>query len=190
MRVKMRMAAILAGAVFLIGVCTSAALAKQEEIWDMLKDDHGQVKKTLSRMRDTMDPKLLNLLQQQLAVHMQFEEQNIYPVLQKNQATSAMAIQSQEEHQLARQVLSKLMNAQGDRTQWAAYTNELNQMITQHVKNEEDNLFKEGKRVISKDQARQLGAQYAEMKTQYKAKTQPQGGMQQQQSAPQRGQSR
>ncbi len=182
MRTKMRIAAILAGAVFFVGVCTGAALAKQEEIWDMLKDDHGQVKKTLGQMRDTADPKLLNQLQQQLAAHMQFEEQNIYPVLQKNQSTSAMAIQSENEHQLAKQVLNKLVQSQGDRTRWAAYTNELNQLLTMHVNNEEDNLFKEGKRVISKDQARQLGAQYAQLKTQYKAKVQPQGeGMQQQQ---------
>lgn len=183
MRSKIRITAILASAVFLVCVCTSAALAaRQDEIWDMLKDDHGQVKDTLGKMKDTMDPKLLNQVQQMLTVHMQFEEQNLYPVLEKNPATKAIAVQSRNEHQTAKQVLNKLVQSQGDRTQWAANVNQLDQLISTHVKNEESYVFREAKKLVNDDQARQLGAQYAEMKTQYKAKVQPQGGSMQQQS--------
>jgi hemerythrin-like domain-containing protein len=161
----------------------SAALAaRQDEIWDMLKDDHGQVKDTLGKMKDTMDPDLLNQVQQMLAVHMQFEETNLYPVLEKNPATKAIAVQARNEHQMAKQVLNNLVKSQGDRTQWAANVNQLDQLISTHVKNEESYVFREAKKLVNDDQARQLGAQYAEMKTQYKAKVQPQGGSMQQQS--------
>jgi len=181
MRKKMRITAILAGVVFIVSVFTGVALAKQEEIWDMLKDDHGQVKDTLGKMKDTMDPKLLNQVQQMLTMHMQFEEQNLYPILEKNPDTKAIAVQSKNEHQAAKQVLDRLVKSQGDKTQWAANVNQLDQLVSTHVKNEESYVFRDAKKLVNDDQARQLGAQYAEMKTQYKAKAQPQGGSMQQQ---------
>lgn len=204
-RSKLRVAAVLTGAIFLISVCTGVALAaKQDDIWGMLKKDHDQVKKIIKQLKDGKNGNQFNLLQQMLAVHMQFEEQNLYPTLQKNEATRALAIQAQDEHKSAKQVLDKMAKSQGDKAQWTANLNQLDQLLNTHIKNEERKLFKEGKRVINKDQARQLGAQYAQMKAQGAGGQQPKpmvepqrgeqsgqgGGMQQQQPAQQGQQSR
>lgn len=184
MRGKIRVAVILAAAAFLVCVCAGTSIAKQDEIWDMLKDDHSQVKKIIGQLKDTQDMNRLGQLQQMLAAHMQFEEKNIYPVLAQNQKTAAMALQAQNEHKLAKEVLNNLVKNRDDRTQWAANINQLDQLISNHVKFEQSRVFDEGKKLISKDQSRQLGAQYAEMKSMHpKAKVQPESGQMQQQPA-------
>jgi hemerythrin superfamily protein len=163
----MRAAAVLIGAVFLVGVCTGAVMAaKQEDIWGMLKKDHDQMKNILKQLKNDKDGDQFNALQQMLTVHMKFEEQYLYPILEKNQVTREFAIQAKDEHNMAKMVMESMGKVHGDRAQWNAKVNELDQLLTTHIKNEEGKLFREGKRIITGDQARRFGAQYAQMQAQ------------------------
>ena len=167
MSAKTRGAAILIGAVFLVGVCTGAVMAaKQDDIWDMLKKDHDQMKKILKQLKNGKDSNQFNALQQMLTTHMKFEEQYLCPILEKNQATRALVILAKYEHNMARKIMESMEKAQGDRAQWNAIVNELDQLLTTHIKDEEGKLFREGKRIITGDQARRFGAQYAQIQAQ------------------------
>lgn len=163
---KWQIPILLTGILFFSAVFAGMAGARQDDIFGMLKKDHAYAKKTLKQLKNGRDGELFKNVQQMLTVHMQFEEENLYPVLQRNQATSQIVAQAMDEHNMIRQVMVSMAHVgQGNRDQWIAKVNELDQLMKTHIKNEESKLFKAARKAISKDQARQMAMQYQQMKS-------------------------
>jgi len=132
----------------------------------ILKRDHrevAQMLKTLeaskpgARRRQTVEK-----LTQALQLHMEIEERDIYPVVQRvvgNEEAEEAAV----EHRLAREGLSdlqRLVDAPG----FGAVVAMLTAGIKHHVKEEEQEVFPELKRKIDRDQLAALGDSVAAAK--------------------------
>jgi hemerythrin superfamily protein len=112
------------------------------EVLKMLEADHRHVEGLFESLRSTDDPaereQLVRELGKALAVHMQFEEEHLYPLLQ--QVDDEMSEEGHIEHQLGRDglvTLSGLVNAPG----FGAALEMLAAGILHHVKEEEHEAF-------------------------------------------------
>ena len=132
----------------------------------ILKRDHreaAQMLKTLesskpgARRRQTVDK-----LTQALELHMQIEERDIYPVVQRVVGEEE-AEEAGVEHRLAREGLAEL-NRLVDEPGFGAAVAMLTAGIKHHVKEEEQEVFPELKRKIDRDELAELGDRVAAAK--------------------------
>ena len=132
----------------------------------ILKRDHrdvAQMLKTLesskpgARRRQTVEK-----LTRELELHMEIEERDIYPVVQRVVGEEE-AEEAGVEHRLAREGLSELQRLV-DEPGFGAAVAMLTAGIKHHVKEEEQEVFPELKRNIDRDELAELGDRVAAAK--------------------------
>jgi iron-sulfur cluster repair protein YtfE (RIC family) len=132
----------------------------------ILKRDHrevAQMLKTLesskpgARRRQTVEK-----LATALALHMEIEERDIYPVVQRVVGKED-AVEAEVEHGLAREGLADLRRLV-DEPGFGAAVAMLTAGIRHHVKEEEQEMFPELKRKIGRDELAELGDRVAAAK--------------------------
>jgi hemerythrin-like domain-containing protein len=132
----------------------------------ILKRDHrevAQMLKTLdsskpgARRRQTVDK-----LTRELELHMEIEERDVYPVVQRVVGEEE-AQEAGVEHRLAREGLAELRRLV-DEPGFGAAVAMLTAGIKHHVKEEEQEVFPELKRKIDRDELAELGDRVAAAK--------------------------
>jgi hemerythrin-like domain-containing protein len=132
----------------------------------ILKRDHREVTEMLktleaskpgARRRQTVDK-----LTQALGLHMEIEERDIYPVVQRVVGQEE-AEEAEIEHRLAREGLAQLQRLV-DEPGFGAAVAMLTAGIKHHVKEEEQEVFPELKRKIDREQLGELGDKVAAAK--------------------------
>jgi len=132
----------------------------------ILKRDHrevAQMLKTLdsskpgARRRQTVDK-----LTRELELHMEIEERDVYPVVQRVVGQEE-AEEAGVEHRLAREGLAELRRLV-DEPGFGAAVAMLTAGIKHHVKEEEQEVFPELKRKIDRDELAELGDRVAAAK--------------------------
>jgi hemerythrin-like domain-containing protein len=132
----------------------------------ILKRDHrevAQMLKTLdsskpgARRRQTVDK-----LTRELELHMEIEERDVYPVVQRVVGQEE-AQEAGVEHRLAREGLAELRRLV-DEPGFGAAVAMLTAGIKHHVKEEEQEVFPELKRKIDRDELAELGDRVAAAK--------------------------
>jgi hemerythrin-like domain-containing protein len=132
----------------------------------ILKRDHrevAQMLKTLesskpgARRRQTVDK-----LTRELELHMEIEERDVYPVVQRVVGEEE-AEEAGVEHRLAREGLAELQRLV-DEPGFGAAVAMLTAGIKHHVKEEESEVFPELKRKIDRDELAELGDRVAAAK--------------------------
>ncbi len=132
----------------------------------LLKQDHRDAAALLqvlkdskpgARRRQTVD-KLVRALQ----LHMEVEEQLVYPVVRR-QVDAEQAEEASIEHQLARDALMRLPDLV-DAPGFGAAVAMLTAGIRHHVKEEETEMFPDLKKKVDRSEVRTLGQQIAAFK--------------------------
>lgn len=137
------------------------------DVLKMLEADHRRVEKLLEELgstepgaeRDALVAKLTASLQ----LHMEFEEQELYPLLQRLDAE--MEEEAEVEHRLTREGIEKMASL----TQipgFGAAVDALKGGIDHHVKDEEEEAFPKLRREVGAEQLEALGATLMERKVQ------------------------
>jgi len=133
----------------------------------MLKQDHKEVSamlKTLtdsrpgSRRRSTVEK-----LTAALTLHMEFEEQRIYPLVAQ-EIDEESAEEASIEHELAREGLAEV-NRLVDEPGFGAAVAMLTAGIKHHVKEEEGEMFPSLKQTLDRDSLSELGDELAATKS-------------------------
>ena len=135
------------------------------DVLKMLEQDHRQVEDMLQRLRES-EPgpdraEVTTALQKALELHMRFEEEHLYPLLQELEAE--MEQEAETEHQLARQGLAQaveLMEEPG----FGAAVDMLAGGISHHVEEEEEEAFPRLRRDGDEDRLRSLATTLLEEK--------------------------
>lgn len=135
------------------------------DVLKMLEQDHQQVDAMLKSLADT-EPgaereRLMHELEKALSVHMQFEEEHLYPVVQELDAE--MAEEADIEHNLAREGLAK-MTELVSQPGFGAAVEMLTGGITHHVEEEEDEIFPKLREGVDADRLESLGHTLSEQK--------------------------
>ncbi len=131
--------------------------------YDLLKNDHDKVSDLFKRIESASGKAKLagfRKLKAELDVHTMIEETIFYPALKNAAESRDLTLEAYEEHRVIKDLLAELAAAEpGD--QWDAKFTVLKENVEHHVDEEEGDLFKKAKDVLSTEQAEALGDQMA-----------------------------
>ena len=132
----------------------------------MLKQDHKEVSAMLKTLADSRPGarrrSTVEKLTSALTLHMDFEEQQIYPLVAQ-EIDEESAEEATTEHELAREGLAEV-NRLVDEPGFGAAVAMLTAGIRHHVKEEEGEIFPSLKQRVDRDVLRELGDELAATK--------------------------
>ena len=142
----------------------------------LLEQDHQKVKKLMGEIEKTTGhgvktrEELFTRLVQELTVHEKIEEQIFYPAV-KEQATTKkleeIVTESFEEHHFVNVVIAEIKETPYDAEEWAAKFSVMMENIEHHAfEEEEGEMFPKVRKLFSKAELEDLGAQMEDLKTQ------------------------
>jgi hemerythrin-like domain-containing protein len=145
------------------------------DAFELLKTDHQKVAGILKKIEGTTEralktrEELFTQLKFELDVHAEIEETIFYPVLEKAKESRDISLKAFEEHRIVKQLLSELEAEAKDDETWTAKFTVLKENVEHHVEEEEGELFKKARKVLSEEEIDELGARMEKAKGEQKA---------------------
>ena len=134
------------------------------DAFELLKKDHEKVAGIFEKLEPTTErgiktrEELFTQLKKELDVHALIEETILYPVLKKSKETEDITLEAYEEHNVVKQLLAELEELPKDDETWGAKLKVLQENVEHHVEEEEDEMFKDARKVLSQEEIDDLGA--------------------------------
>jgi hemerythrin-like domain-containing protein len=130
-------------------------------IYDILKIEHKDVKRLFKQIIDEerFQENIYTQIKTALMLHMDGEERFFYPRLENNAETRVLALESYEEHDLGKKIINDIDNS-SDMAAKYAKVKVLSETINMHIKEEEAELFKKARRVLSDEDERMIASQF------------------------------
>ena len=134
----------------------------------LLKADHKLVKELLAQLEETSEratkkrATLLREIQVNLKAHTTIEEEIFYPAFKAagRKDEAKMYFEALEEHRAAEDlVLPDLLNTDPGSVEFSGRAKVLKELIEHHADEEEKDMFKDAKELLSKEELAELGAQ-------------------------------
>jgi iron-sulfur cluster repair protein YtfE (RIC family) len=144
--------------------------------FELLKKDHQKVSDIFEELEPTTEralktrEELFAKLKHELDVHAKIEEEIFYPAIKDAKATHDITLEDIEEHNVVKQLLAELEEMPKGDERWSAKLTVLKENVEHHVEEEEGEMFKDAKKVLSSQQIEELGARMEAVK-QAQAKT-------------------
>jgi hemerythrin superfamily protein len=142
----------------------------------LLEQDHQKVKKIMGELEKTTErgtktrEELLTKLVQELTVHEKIEEQIFYPAVKdaaKTKKLEEIVTESFEEHHFVNVVIAEIKETPYDAEEWAAKFKVMMENIEHHAfEEEEGEMFPKVRKLFSKAELDDLGAQMEDLKMQ------------------------
>jgi hemerythrin superfamily protein len=150
---------------------------KQQDAIALLKADHKAVKALfkeadeLSDRATTQMKKLGDQICRELTVHAEVEEKIFYPAVKErsqrgHKEQRDLVLESYEEHALAKKLIGELESLDASDESYRAKLKVLHELIDEHVKEEERELFPGTRELMSEENLMELGRQIQQMKEQ------------------------
>ncbi|HEV7376271.1 MAG TPA: hemerythrin domain-containing protein [Pyrinomonadaceae bacterium] len=146
------------------------------DAFELLKKDHEKVSGIFEKLEPTTErgvktrEELFAQLKQELEIHTKIEEQILYPVLKEAEDTHDITLEAYEEHNVVKTLLTELEALPKDDETWEAKLTVLKENVEHHVEEEEGEMFKKARKVLSSEQIEALGTRLeAAKKEQQKA---------------------
>lgn len=142
------------------------------DAFELLKEDHKKVSGIFEKLEPTTErgvktrEELFAQLKQELDVHAQIEETILYPVLKESKETEDITLEAYEEHHVVKQLLAELEELPKDDESWGAKLTVLKENVEHHVEEEEGEMFKDARKVLSQEQIEELGTKLEAAKQQ------------------------
>lgn len=133
------------------------------DAFELLKKDHEKVSGIFEKLEPTTErgvktrEELFAQLKQELDIHSQIEEQILYPVLKEAEETHDITLEAYEEHNVVKTLLAELEALPKDDETWEAKLTVLKENVEHHVEEEEGEMFKKARKVLSTEQIEDLG---------------------------------
>lgn len=143
--------------------------------YDLLKEDHKKVAGIFEKLEPTTEralktrEELFTKLHDELEVHAAVEEQIFYPVLKEAAETRDITFEAFEEHHVIKALLKELSTSPKDSEEWTAKLTVLKENVEHHVEEEEGEMFKKARKILTNEQAEELGARMEAAKTKLSA---------------------
>jgi hemerythrin superfamily protein len=137
----------------------------------LLKNDHKRVEQLFKRFEKAGDRafvekrKTVDQIIEELSVHAAIEEQLFYPVVRATvPGTEDIALESHEEHHVAKWLLSELEDLDPEHERFDAKVTVLIETVRHHVEGEEQELFPMVRKELGRSALADLGEAMAEAK--------------------------
>lgn len=134
----------------------------QGSIYSTLKKEHKEVKEMFEQILDDKKPsmKIFNQIMTALQPHMSGEEKYLYPAIKKadesNEENAFVVNEGFEEHKWAKMLAAEICKMDENNEMWIPKVKVLSDMIDHHIEEEEGEVFKAAKKVLSKDQQEEI----------------------------------
>ncbi len=138
-----------------------------ERMFELLIQDHREVSRFIIQMQNVSGQrreKLLSECADALEMHMQIEEDYLYPALEDIDETKDIIRDSYEEHKMVQKQLKELGKLDADDDKWDSKLMAMNENFDHHVQQEETVLFKQTPKVLSREELEDLNNQIIEEK--------------------------
>ncbi|CAN5825061.1 hemerythrin domain-containing protein [soil metagenome] len=145
------------------------------DAFELLTSDHEKVAGLLDKLEGTTEralktrEDLFTQLKTELDIHAAIEEKIFYPVLEKAEESRDITLEAFEEHRLVKQLLGELEAEVKDDEKWTAKFTVLKEQIEHHVEEEEGEMFKKARKVLSEEEIEELGTRMEKAKGEQKA---------------------
>jgi len=143
----------------------------------LLKTDHEKVSGIFEKLEETTEraektrEELFTKLKQELDLHAHVEEKIFYPALKESEETRDITMEGIQEHHVVK-VLLRELDAMGVTSEtWTAKLKVLKENVEHHVEEEEEDMFKKARTVLSKEQLEELGTLIQQEKQEQKPLT-------------------
>lgn len=138
---------------------------------EQLKRDHEEVKQILSQMvessKKSRKTELKKRLEKSLVPHMRAEEAVFYPALRQNRKSRDQALEAIAEHHAAELLLKELLDLRPESEVWNAKCKVFQEIVEHHIEEEEEQVFKLSREVISDEEIGKMLTNFAEEKIWY-----------------------
>ena len=130
----------------------------------LLKQDHEKVLDLLGTLENATGArreKLLSQIDRELKVHTQIEEELFYPALRdlRSKEAKELALEAAEEHGLAKYMLRRIQEAGIEDETFKAKLTVLKEVLLQHIREEEREMFAALREGLSEEELEELGGQ-------------------------------
>lgn len=139
-------------------------------IYDLLEKDHKEVSKLMDEVAETADnagktrATKFAQIKEKLTAHSDAEDEVFYSVLAEHDETRDIVLEGREEHALVMEFLEELSQMPPDSEDWTAKFKVFKENVEHHVEEEEGEMFKNARKVLSDAEARDIGEQFQEQK--------------------------
>ena len=143
--------------------------------FQLLKEDHKKVSGIFAQLEETTEraektrEELFTKLKQELDIHAHIEETIFYPAIKNEAETREITLEGFEEHKVVKRLLKELEANDVTSEQWTAKLKVLKENVEHHVEEEEGEMFKSAREVLTTEQIDELGARMEEEKKAQKA---------------------
>lgn len=147
-----------------------------QELFDLLKKDHEEVKGLLASLKETENgaaqerEDLFAKVKKEITPHQEGEESALYPPLTKNGETRDDALESIEEHHVAKLLLRELDSTNKDSDKWLAKLKVFKEVVEHHIEEEEDEIFESVRKALSEEEVKEVIAGFKKEKEAAKSK--------------------
>lgn len=138
----------------------------------LLKDDHKKVMALLKRFDEMKDPepatkrKLAEQIIRELMIHETIEEQVFYPAYKKaaDDEGKELVAEAKEEHHVVDVLIEELQSLDIEAEDFDAKMTVLKENVEHHIKEEEEDMFPDARKLLAKEKLVELRQVMAELK--------------------------
>lgn len=138
----------------------------------LLKGDHYKVKRMLDELDATTEraektrTEVFERLKHDLTIHETIEEEILYPALEQFAKTKDITLEAFEEHHVVDLIVAELDATPVTDETWAAKLTVMKENLEHHIEEEEDEMFKQARQVMDRNELADLGDQMEARKKQ------------------------
>jgi hemerythrin-like domain-containing protein len=170
---------IASAAALVRGAAAGAAVAIAERLpwaknendpFTLLETDHRRFEALLKQGEETTEravkgrTQLLATLANALNVHEAIEEKILYPTLESHAEARDIVLEGYQEHHVADIIVKELHTLAKDDEKWGAKFKVLKENIEHHIDEEESQMFRTARGVLTRDELDDLGARMKALK--------------------------
>lgn len=141
----------------------------------IIKNDHKEVDALFNKYKALGDQAFktkldtANEMIEMLTMHAEMEEKLFYPKIQKkfNKEEDKMVEEAYTEHGVAKKLMAEIKSADVEDPQFDARVKVLTEMVTHHVKEEEDELLPQAEKELSEDELDAIGKEMEIFRAEY-----------------------
>jgi|SRR5579884_1345300 len=153
--------------------------APAQDAISLLKKDHDKVRELLKKLQHAADrgmskaETLLDQIDREVKIHSQVEEEIFYPAFHAAAQTkeeNKLFFEAKEEHHIVDMVMPEVKDAGGDSADFAGRAKALKDLIEHHADEEEKEMFPRAKKLLGREELRDLGQRIKDRKRELGAK--------------------
>ncbi len=159
----------LAGAAAAVSSRLPGAAAEPDAL-EILEREHRRFEELLAQGEGTTERakkarrEVLETLASGLNAHEVMEEKVLYPALQSHPEARDVVLEGYQEHHVADLIVKELEAVAADDEQWAAKFKVLKENIEHHIEEEEGEMFRAARGILSREELRDMGRQMLALK--------------------------